>query len=53
MRNADLALLNGRIITMDHRLPISQALAVVGDRLLQVGDEADVRASVGPGTEII
>ena len=51
--DADLVLLNGRIITMDHRLPISQGLAVAGGRILLVGDNAGVPARMGPGTEII
>jgi predicted amidohydrolase YtcJ len=51
--DADLVLLNGRSITMDHRLPISQGLAVAGGRILLVGDSAGVRARMGPGTEII
>jgi predicted amidohydrolase YtcJ len=48
---ADLLLFNGRIYTMDDRLPWAQALAVREGRIIAVGDDADVRALAGPDTE--
>jgi predicted amidohydrolase YtcJ len=51
--HANLVLVNGRILTMDERLPIAQGLAVAGDRILHVGNDKDVRERAGPATEII
>ena len=51
--HADLLLLNGRIITMENRKPTAQGLAIAGDRILLVGDDAALRDTQGPGTEVI
>ncbi len=47
---ADLVLLNGRIYTMDDRVPLAQAIAVGAGRVLAVGSEAQVRDLAGPDT---
>ena len=51
--DADLILYNGKIVTMDDRLGDVQALAVRGDRIVAVGDDATVRRHIGPGTKVI
>lgn len=51
--NADMVLLNGRIITMDDRLRSAQALAVAAGRILLVGGDAAVRETIGPTTKVI
>jgi predicted amidohydrolase YtcJ len=50
---ADLVLTNGRIVTVDDERPEARALAVRGDRIVALGDEADVQRFVGPDTRVI
>jgi len=47
---ADLILANGKIITVDDRFTIAQAVAVRGDRILAVGSDADVAAFAATAT---
>jgi predicted amidohydrolase YtcJ len=49
----DLVLYNGRIITVDPRFSIAQAVAIGGDRIVAVGDDATVRARAGAATRQI
>jgi predicted amidohydrolase YtcJ len=49
----DLVLYNGRIITVDPRFSIAQAVAIGGDRIVAVGDDAMVRARAGAATRQI
>jgi predicted amidohydrolase YtcJ len=50
---ADLALLNGKVYTVDDAFPRAEAFAVKSGRFLAVGSDDDVRGLVGPGTEVI
>ncbi|NOY98931.1 MAG: amidohydrolase [Chloroflexi bacterium] len=50
---ADTILVNGNLITVDSALPSAQALAIKGDRILQVGADAAIRALAGETTQII
>jgi len=50
---ADLVILGGSIITMDAANPVAEALAARGQRIVAVGDEEDVRAYIGPDTEVL
>jgi predicted amidohydrolase YtcJ len=50
---ADLILHNGKIATVDKGFAIKEALAIRGDRILMVGDNATVLKEAGPGTQII
>ncbi len=50
---ADLVLLNGKIVTMDAAGSAVQALAVGGDRLIAVGTNADVEPLRGKNTRTI
>lgn len=47
---ADFILYNGRIYTMDERLPRAHALAARCGRIIAVGEEEDVRGLEGPDT---
>jgi len=47
---ADLVLTNGKIITVDGKFTIAQAVAVRGDRLIAVGSNADINKLAGPNT---
>jgi len=50
---ADLVLRNGRIVTVDDRLPEAEALAARGGKIVFVGTSADAAAHVGPSTQVI
>ncbi|MGH9333319.1 MAG: amidohydrolase [Vicinamibacteria bacterium] len=47
---ADLVLSNGKIITVDDRFTIAEAVAIRGERILAVGASADLARLAGPGT---
>jgi predicted amidohydrolase YtcJ len=50
---ADTILTNGKIITVDDRFSIAQAVAVKGDRILAVGSNQDIARLAGPTTRRI
>lgn len=50
---ADLVLVNGKIVTVDDSLPEAQALAVVGDRIADIGSSEDMKRHIGEETEVI
>ena len=49
----DLILSNGKIITVDERFSIAQAVAIKGDRIVAVGTNQDITRLAGPGTRRI
>lgn len=50
---ADLVLTNGKIITVDPKFTIAQAVAVRGDRILAVGTNEEINALAGSNTRRI
>jgi len=50
---ADLIVTNAKIWTVDKSLPTAQAVAVLLDRIVAVGSDADVDAWRGPHTQMI
>ena len=50
---ADLVLRNGRIVTVDDRVPEAQALAARGGTIVAVGSSADIARYIGPATQVI
>jgi len=50
---ADLVLTNGKIITVDERFTIAQAVAVRGDQIVAVGTNQEVNRLAGPATRRI
>ena len=50
---ADLVLTGGKIITVDGRFSIAQAVAVKGDRFIAVGTNQEIQRLVGPNTRRI
>jgi predicted amidohydrolase YtcJ len=50
---ADVVLTNGKIITVDNRFTIAQAVAVKGDRFIAVGTNQDIAKFAGPNTRRI
>ncbi len=49
----DLVLLNGKIITVDERFTVAQAVAIRGDRFIAVGTTRQIGALAGPSTRRI
>ena len=50
---ADLALLNGNIVTMSKDLPFAQAVAMLGNRIISVGSDKAVKPFIGERTKVI
>jgi predicted amidohydrolase YtcJ len=50
---ADLIITNARIWTVDKSKPSAQAVAVLGDRIVAVGSNAEIDAWRGPHTQVI
>src|SRR6266850_397804 len=49
----DVVLTNGKIITVDNKFTIAQAIAIRGERLVAVGSNADISKLAGPNTRRI
>ena len=52
-RQPDLALVNGRVYTIDDAAPQAEAFALTHGRFITVGSTDDIRNLVGPNTEVI
>lgn len=52
-QTADLALVNGRVYTVDAERPWAEAIAVAADRVLAVGTTAEIQKHVGPKTRTL
>src|SRR5690242_13494302 len=50
---ADTILTNGKIVTVDERFSVAEALAVRGGRIIAVGSNADIAKLAGSGTHAI
>lgn len=50
---ASLVLVNGKIVTVDERFSIEQAVAIEGDRITATGSTADALAAAGPTAEVV
>jgi predicted amidohydrolase YtcJ len=50
---ADTILVNGKIVTVDDRFTVAQALAVKDRRIVAVGRTGDIRKLAGPATRVI
>ena len=53
VKYADLVLVNGKILTVDDRFTVAEAVAVRDGRILAVGSTADVKRLAGPPTQVI
>jgi predicted amidohydrolase YtcJ len=47
---ADIVLTNGKVITVDEKFSIAQAVAIRGDRILAVGTNQQINTLAGPST---
>src|SRR5215204_1462533 len=52
-QSADTILVNGKIVTVDDRFTIAEALAVRGGRIVAIGTTADIGKFKGPQTRVI
>jgi predicted amidohydrolase YtcJ len=52
-QGVDLALVNGKIVTLDSRSSVREAIAVRGGRIAAVGTTADIRKLAGPETRVV
>jgi predicted amidohydrolase YtcJ len=50
---ADLIITNANVWTVDSKLPKAQAVAIIGDRIVAVGSQADVQGWRGASTRVI
>lgn len=50
---ADLVITNGKVVTVDEKLPEARAVAVLGGKIIAVGSEMDIKRFVGRATEVI
>ena len=50
---ADIVLLNGKVVTVDDRFTIAEALAIKGERILTVGSNAEIEKHKGPLTRVV
>ncbi len=50
---ADLVLLNGRIVTVDERVPEAEALAIEDDRISAIGTIDEIETFIGSETRVI
>ncbi len=50
---ADLVLRGGKVVTLDERRPVAEALAARGDRIVAVGTNADIKKWVGDKTTVL
>lgn len=50
---SDLVLRNGKIVTLEASAPVTQAIAITGDRITAVGSNAEIARRIGPKTKVI
>ena len=50
---ADLLIIKAKIWTVDKSLPVAEAVAVIGDRIVAVGSSTDIEAWRGAHTQVI
>jgi predicted amidohydrolase YtcJ len=50
---ATLVLRNGKVVTVDDKMPEAQAIAIRGDRIAAVGTDASMEPYIGPSTQVI
>ena len=49
----DAVYINGKIVTVDAKFSIAEAMAIAGDRFFAIGKSADIRKLAGQGTHVI
>jgi len=51
--SADLVLINGKVLTMNPSQPHADAVAIKGDRIIQIGTDNEVSKLIGGNTRVI
>jgi len=51
--SADLAIVNGKVHTMDDQNRVAQAVAIAGNTILKVGTNDEIKSVTGPKTRVI
>ena len=49
----DLVLFNGKVITVDRSFSVHNAVAIIGDRIMAVGSDEQMKTVAGPATRMI
>ena len=49
----DLVLFNGKVITVDRGFSVHQAVAIIGDRIMAVGNDDQMKTVAGSATRMI
>jgi predicted amidohydrolase YtcJ len=50
---ADLVIYNANVRTMDDKTPKAQSIAVLGNKIIAVGTDADIKSLIGKNTKVI
>ncbi|MBT8218282.1 MAG: amidohydrolase [Bacteroidia bacterium] len=50
---ADMVIINGEVATVNQDQPTAQALAIKGDRIMNVGSDEEISKLIGDATEVI
>jgi predicted amidohydrolase YtcJ len=50
---ATLVLRNGKIVTVEDKMPEAQAIAIRGDRIVALGTDIGIQRYIGPATKVI
>ena len=50
---ADLIITNAKVWTVDDHMPTAEAVAVLGERIVAVGNTGDIESWRGPATRVI
>ncbi|MGH9946657.1 MAG: amidohydrolase [Pyrinomonadaceae bacterium] len=51
-QSADLVFKNANVFTGDSKLPKAQSIAVIGNKIVAVGSDADIKPMIGPKTRV-
>jgi predicted amidohydrolase YtcJ len=51
--DADMVLVNGKILTVDDQFTVVQAIAIKGQRIVAAGSNADIRKQAGASTKVM
>ncbi|MCP2605335.1 amidohydrolase [Candidatus Aminicenantes bacterium AH-873-B07] len=52
-KQANMVLLNGNVITMNSKKPSAEAVAIINDKIIKVGDNKEIKKLIGPETKVI
>ncbi|MFN3135043.1 MAG: amidohydrolase [Candidatus Kryptonium sp.] len=53
MPKADIIFINGKIWTVDKSKPVAQAVAVLGDKIIAVGSNSEIKKYAGKNTKVV